>query len=149
MVGGARLAGTMRVTIDVTADVDFEGTLELEWNLNLLGGGGNAAAYYRWAENETRHDAPGQVDAGVELFSGNEHEGAELAVVCDPPASQEWTPVETVSNSESGFERVYQGSCLIQRWPLQLAAGEQASYTTTFNVTQSRDRTDEERTASS
>jgi alpha-amylase len=144
MVGGERLAGTLRLTLDVAAAADFDGTLELEWNLNLLGGGGNPAAYCRWADSGTRHDEPGRVDAGVELFLGNEHEGAELAVVCDPPAAQEWQPVETVSNSESGFERVYQGSCLIQRWPLRLAAGEQASFTTTFSVTQSRDRTAEE-----
>jgi alpha-amylase len=141
---GGRLDGTLRLTVDVSSVSDFDGTLELEWNLNLLGGGGNPAAYYRWADGETRHDAAGKVAEGVELSFGNEHEGVQLAVVSDPPAPQEWLPVETVSNSESGLERTYQGSCMIQRWPLRLVAGQTESFTTTFSVTQSRDRTADE-----
>jgi hypothetical protein len=34
-----------------------------------------------------------------------------------------WAPVETVSNSEGGFERVYQGSGLLLSWPLALGPG--------------------------
>lgn len=33
-------------------------------------------------------------------------------------------PIETVSLSEDGFERVYQGSQILAVWPLELAAGE-------------------------
>ncbi len=62
----------------------------------------------------------------------------------EPSASASWFPVETVSNSESGFERVYQGSCLIQRWPLALAAGQSVTFTTILSFTQSRDRSAEE-----
>jgi alpha-amylase len=29
-------------------------------------------------------------------------------------------PVETVSLSESGFEKIFQGSCLLFYWPLEL-----------------------------
>jgi alpha-amylase len=29
-------------------------------------------------------------------------------------------PIETVSLSESGFERIFQGSCLLLYWPLDL-----------------------------
>jgi hypothetical protein len=32
--------------------------------------------------------------------------------------------VETVSLSESGFERIYQGSALLFAWPLKLLAGQ-------------------------
>jgi hypothetical protein len=31
--------------------------------------------------------------------------------------------VETVSLSESGFERIYQGSAVLVSWPVRLAAG--------------------------
>jgi alpha-amylase len=34
-------------------------------------------------------------------------------------------PVETVSLSESGFERIFQGSCLLLYWPLDLEAGKE------------------------
>ncbi len=41
------------------------------------------------------------------------------------PAAELWLfPLETISNSEGGFERIYQGTSLFARWPLQLAPGE-------------------------
>ena len=41
------------------------------------------------------------------------------------PAALFWRfPVETVSNSDSGFERVYQGSALVPVWDLDLSDGE-------------------------
>ena len=43
------------------------------------------------------------------------------------PADAWWAPVETISNSEGGFERVYQGSGLLLSWPIRLAAGERWS----------------------
>jgi alpha-amylase len=141
---GDRMTGSLGVAIEVAADAAFVGALELEWNLNLLGGGGNPEAYYRWAEHEIRHDSPGSVAAGVDLSFGNRYEGVAITVAPQPAAPQEWFPVETVSNSEAGFERVYQGSCLTQRWPLNLAAGESATFATTFYFTQARDRSAEE-----
>ncbi|MEA2677482.1 MAG: 4-alpha-glucanotransferase, partial [Chloroflexota bacterium] len=107
-------------------------------------GGANPEAYYRWADQEVRHDAPGRVGVGVDLSFGNRYEGVALSIAPQPPAIQEWFPVETVSNSEAGFERVYQGSCLTQRWPLKLAAGESATFTVTLAFEQSRDRATEE-----
>jgi len=64
----------------------------------------------------------------------------DVAVADEPPAGRNWYPVETVSNSESGFERVYQGSCLTFRWPLQLAVGERATFEVRLSVRQTRDR---------
>ena len=41
-----------------------------------------------------------------------------------PGAAQYWVaPIETVSESEEGFERVYQGSQILAVWPVELAAG--------------------------
>jgi 4-alpha-glucanotransferase len=122
--------------------------LEVEWNLNLLGGGGNPAAYYRWGESEGRHDERGELSAATagSLAFGNQHEGVEVALQAEPAAGVRWYPVETVSNSEAGFERVYQGSCLLLHWPLRLPAGEACRVAVSFDVTQSRDRSAEERT---
>jgi alpha-amylase len=48
----------------------------------------------------------------------------EIAV---PAAVEIWRfPLETVSNSESGFERTYQGSVILPRFPLRLSAGDRA-----------------------
>ena len=40
--------------------------------------------------------------------------GAELA----------WGPVETISVSEGGFERIYQGLALLLTWPIEAGAVE-------------------------
>jgi hypothetical protein len=126
-LAGGRLRGALEVTLELRnrGDAAFVGAVELEWNVNLLGGGGNPAAYYRWSGHETRHDAPGEVAAGVDLAFGNEYESVALTAVADPPAPASWYPVETISNSEAGFERVYQGSCLSYRWPFRLVQGQE------------------------
>lgn len=42
-----------------------------------------------------------------------------------PPATELWiTPIETISESEEGFERVYQGSQILAVSPVELAAGK-------------------------
>jgi len=41
-----------------------------------------------------------------------------------PHAKEFWiTPIETVSESEEGFERIYQGSQIVAVWPLEVASG--------------------------
>ena len=46
------------------------------------------------------------------------------AAVKAPGAGQFWiAPIETVSESEEGFERVYQGSQILALWPVDSAAG--------------------------
>jgi hypothetical protein len=34
------------------------------------------------------------------------------------------SPVKTVSQSEGGFEAVYQSSCVVLQWPLKLVPGK-------------------------
>jgi alpha-amylase len=142
---GGRQEGALGVSVEVdnVGSVGFEGALELEWNINLMGGGGNEKAFYRTADFDARHDSDGSVAAGEELTFGNEAEGAEIRVGPEPATAQSWYSVETVSNSESGFERTHQGSCLIQRWTLRLAPGESRRIATIMKVTQSRDRATE------
>jgi len=46
------------------------------------------------------------------------------ATVVAPGATQLWVaPIETVSESEMGFERVYQGSQILILWPVVIATG--------------------------
>jgi 4-alpha-glucanotransferase len=70
--------------------------------------------------------------------------GVVVRTEVDVAADAWWAPVETVSNSESGFERVYQGSGLLLSWPVRLAEGERWSRTIRHEVTTSRDRTVED-----
>jgi 4-alpha-glucanotransferase len=141
-LAGGRLDPQLSVIVEVVngGQADMQGELELEWNLNLLGGGGNPAAYYRWAGREDRHDAAGEAGPGVAIAFGNHHERVHIEADAAPAAQARWYPVETVSNSESGFERVYQGSCLLFRWPFQLAAGGTCSVAVRLAVSQAGDR---------
>ena len=43
-------------------------------------------------------------------------------------------PVETVSLSESGFEKIFQGSCLLLYWPLELEPGEKFEVTVELGI---------------
>ena len=60
-------------------------------------------------------------------------------------AAETWiSPIDTVSNSEAGFERVYQGSALVFAWPLVLAPGAATTVRMEHTVTTTRDRAAEE-----
>ena len=41
-----------------------------------------------------------------------------IHVTVEPAATWWIVPIYTVSQSEGGFERVYQGSCLLPHWPV-------------------------------
>ncbi|MBI2104927.1 MAG: DUF1926 domain-containing protein [Candidatus Omnitrophica bacterium] len=62
---------------------------------------------------------PGQ-GAGVASFDIEEPAlGVTLRLAIDPPATVYHFPIETVSESEGGLERTYQGLCLVCCWALQ------------------------------
>ena len=61
-----------------------------------------------------------------------------------PSADAWWSPIETVSNSESGFERVYQGSTLLLSWPARIEPGETRRFAVSQRVAVARDHALEE-----
>jgi 4-alpha-glucanotransferase len=94
-----------------------------EWNANLQGGGHNDQCYTRLPDRPaltTYHDTPETWQAATEIHLGNTHLDVDLSLMLSPAADLWKLPIETVSNSEGGFERVYQGTSLIARWPLAL-----------------------------
>ena len=56
----------------------------------------------------------------------DEWTGLEMCFELDPAAAVWRAPIETVSNSEAGFERVYQGSGIAVLWPIELVAGKKS-----------------------
>ncbi len=118
--------------------VAFE--LAVEWNVNLLGGGHNPAAWYETEDGaRSPHDATGELAAASVLAFGNDYEGVRISAAAEPSARVVWYPVETVSNSEAGFERVYQGSSLLFRWPVALAPHQGRTFTVRLAATQTID----------
>jgi alpha-amylase len=80
----------------------------------------------------------------VRIAQGNDDIGIAIATSVSPKADAWWSPIETISNSESGFERVYQGSALLLSWPIRLAPGKRLVVRVDHAVTSSRDRAAEE-----
>jgi alpha-amylase len=140
--GGGRLDPSLALEVEVENPGDSVLAFELGvgWNANLLGGGHNPAAFYETETGErSPHDVAGEVAEASSIAFGNDYEGVRVEARPEPAARLTWYPVETVSNSEGGFERVYQGSSLLFRWPVSLAAGESRTYAVRFAVTQSID----------
>jgi alpha-amylase len=139
-----------RPTLDLEVSVENRSTgpvrfdLGVEWALTMLGGGGNPAAYYRVGAETTGHDSTGEHDAVASVASGNTYVGLELSSTVDPPATAWWSPIETISNSEYGFERVYQGSALVFVWPVELAPGARLTVSIRNGVETSSDRSADE-----
>jgi alpha-amylase len=140
-LGGDRRAPTLTLTVAIhnRSAIPVEARIGLEWTLMLLGGGANPAAWWDVDEVRSAHDAPGKADSVSHLAQGNDYVGIALSTSVSEPASAWWAPVETVSNSEGGFERVYQGAGLLLSWPVALAPDGTWSVTATQAVTTDRD----------
>jgi hypothetical protein len=164
-LGGSRLKPTLSIAVAVESHATgpVRADLVLEWTVNLAGGGGNPAAWYRvpgfgdaassgggtgtamqGAGERLAHDSEGECDDLASLGFGNDDEGVEVTASAAPAARVAWFPVETISNSEAGFERSYQGSALLFRWPLALDPGATFEASVRFGVGSGRDRLVEE-----
>ncbi|CAN5558276.1 DUF1926 domain-containing protein [soil metagenome] len=145
-VGGARLDPWLElaVTVESGAGAELEFELALGWDIDLMGGGGNPAAYYELPHGDdgpsrSPHDGSGDAADLERLWFGNEDAGVRVDVLLNPPARATWYPIETISNSEAGFERIYQGSGMFLRWPMSLAPGATGTVGARFTVGQARD----------
>ena len=124
--GGAQVSVTWRLANGGDSPVDC--LFASQWNLAFAA-----------ADTITVGEAPGRsfgehqtVDA-VRAFTLEAHYPplrlrAELA----QPGALWSYPIEAVSNSEGGFERTYQGVCLMLLWPLRVAPGGSTSFGLTW-----------------
>ena len=147
---GDRLAPELVIDLELhhrgSAPLDVR--LGLELSVHLLGGGGNPSAWYDAGGVRSAHDGSGDAAALTTLGYGNDWVGVAVEAIPEPAADAWWSPIETVSNSESGFERVYQGSSLLFSWPLRLAPGEARRFSLRQVARVARDRAAEEVAAS-
>jgi 4-alpha-glucanotransferase len=147
---GGRLDPSLELAINVENPGNLEASFELavEWNINLMGGGHNPDAWYETprgdAASRVAHDLPGSLPGTHGIAFGNNYEGVRIEAAIEPAADLTWYPVETISNSDNGFERVYQGSALFFRWPVTLAPAESRTFTMSLVAAQTRDHTEEE-----
>jgi 4-alpha-glucanotransferase len=131
--------GQLQVTYRVTNDSEepLRYQLASEWALNLLA----PDAHDRFFEvngqrlEHSRMNSSGTVQGG-KLRLVDEY--LKLAISIDAHHASEIIryPLESISNSEAGFERIFQGSILLAMWPLDIAphAEWQAQMSVTFEA---------------
>jgi alpha-amylase len=95
----------------------------VETNWGMAGGDSSEGSYTVWPGGTLK-----RLNAITETLGVREaaivHEPVGRIIVRVSDAATWWQfPIETVSNSEAGFERVYQGTALVVHWPLDLEPG--------------------------
>ncbi len=117
----------VKYTIENRGQTRLQTRFACEWNINLLGGGGNDQAYYhvegRELENES-FDSTGEVNHVSSFNIGNSWIQQDIGFSLSEAATLWRFSIEAVTGSEAGFERTHQGSCLTLLWPLLLEAGQ-------------------------
>ncbi len=99
----------------------------VEWNIHLLGGGGNEQAYYHFPEQPQRNDhfdSTGSIEQVREIHIGNSWLQQDLHWQLSKATTLWRFSIDTVTGSEAGFERTHQGSCMTFLWSLLLDSGE-------------------------
>ncbi len=108
-----------------TGDAPLRALFAPEWNLNMLAGGRNPVATFQALPGGVRDALDGRsVTDGVEqVVVRNSGLGVRLRLKFGAPVRLWRFSVESISNSEAGVERLYQGTCLAALFPLDLAPG--------------------------
>ncbi|VAW38185.1 Alpha-amylase [hydrothermal vent metagenome] len=131
-------AGGFSAGYELTGEVDdsLKGVMMgVEFNICLPGCSG-PACYLECDGSGVRHglDRLG-VDPGVEsLVIVDEYSGVRVGFELNRPVTLWRYPVETVSLSEAGFERIYQGSSIVFLVPLEELTGLVDKFTITLKV---------------
>ncbi|MFO7533944.1 MAG: alpha-amylase/4-alpha-glucanotransferase domain-containing protein [Candidatus Limnocylindrales bacterium] len=134
----------LHVQLTNTGDRTIEALLGIEFDLNLLGGGGNPRAWYKVNGETGGFDARRTVSSADHVGMGNDHIGVELESRPTPGAAAWWSSIETMSLSESGFEGNHQGGCLLWVWQIGLAPDETTTVSLANLVRTHVDRAEDE-----
>jgi 4-alpha-glucanotransferase len=129
ILGGGRRDPRLELLLEIghrgaAGDPPLDVLVAVEWSTMLLGGGHNPSAWLEVADERTAHDATRIATAVDRLAAGNDFLGIVVETALDHPVDAWIAPIETVSNSEAGFELVYQGSAALLVEPLRLRPGE-------------------------
>jgi len=96
--------------------------LEARWatQLNLTLTAGDARGRYYRLPGSPSLGSRGALSHAGALTLVDEWVGCEVEIDWNKPGDAGWAPIETVSLSESGYERIYQGSAILVSWPVAL-----------------------------
>ena len=92
--------------------------------------------HFHFPESEIKNIRSGEMREFSRVSTYELHEAADgFKITCRQDECELWMwPVETVSNSESGFERVYQATSLLHLWKFVLPSGGTKEIELSWNV---------------
>jgi len=137
--GDSRIAPTdltVVYTLTNTGAQPVAARFGVETNWGILGGDGEGS-YYEVGYQLLPLASKGEWGGVGRLLIVSRPLGMEIEVAFSRDATLWHFPIETVSNSDAGFERAYQGSCLLAHWPLELGLDEKWSVELRFQLNQS------------
>lgn len=119
-----------------TSGQRLDTTFGVEFNFALLSGHSRDAYYYIEGVRPEESSLTSVAATPGVLQLSLIHEWFKMAVHLElsRPALVWRLPVETVSNSASGFERVYQASCVLPLWDVELDPGASWAVDLTFEL---------------
>ncbi|MFB3896145.1 MAG: alpha-amylase/4-alpha-glucanotransferase domain-containing protein [bacterium] len=117
---------TTEYTIQNLSQKKLKVKFGIELNLGLLAGNAPDRYYYFTGNQITdKHlNSIGSVNQVSEMGLVDEWQQLDINLQFDTPAEVWRFPIETVSKSEAGFERVYQHSVVYPNWILNLDPGQ-------------------------
>lgn len=119
---GAEGAGLRaRYSLSWSGDEPIEATWAVQLNLALTGG--DAPGRYYRLQGSPSLGSRGSLARAASLILVDEWIGCAVEIGWSGTGGVGWAPIETVSLSEAGFERIYQGSAVLVSWPLALPPG--------------------------
>ncbi len=139
-IDGDRLHPRLELTLEIghtgaAGGPAIDALVAVEWSTMLLGGGGNPSAWLELEGERPAHDATRSASGVAGLRAGNDFLGVSVETRLDHPVDVWIGPIQTVSNSEAGFELVYQGSTTLFVSPLRVRPGERWSLRIAQQVT--------------
>ena len=112
------------VTYALAAQTALRGTFGVELNLAMPSCDGPGGAYLAGSAFLGGFGDPVALAAPAVLRLEDSELGASLRVIGDPSAALTAQPHYTVSQSESGFEKIWQAAKIRATWPIEMQPGE-------------------------
>lgn len=119
---------SISVELKNTGTDDIQTNYGLEFNFGLLGGN-TPDRYFTLNGTHAGSLNSQSAETGIsDVCLVDEWDNFKVEMALNEPAELWRAPIETISMSEAGFERVYQASSLLPHWWVELAAGKTAKF---------------------
>jgi alpha-amylase len=126
-------AGRLRVSWSLRAEGTLDAVFASEWTLALLTGHPDYAELVQDDDCMIRADSSHELESCRHLAVKDRIRREVVRMDFGGEVGVWIHPLETASQSESGFEKVYQGITILPHWRVSLAAGETAAFEMTLD----------------